>query len=317
MTSNVTKLSSAQRGLIIQDTPIDWDRYALDDNDLQRFVDPLSLVSRISDVVHGRGVREGVPLLWPSLARQVRIRRGKLAMWTGINHHGKTALVKQLSIQLAKAGEKVCIASLEETPEETMADITRMAVPQVDIGESDDWIDLVCNNLSGKLWLYNQTRMMSPQRILALIAYSAREKGCTHFILDSLMRTGIEQDDGEGQRVFLNQLTNYCAMLNIGIHVVHHIVKVDEMQVPGRHSIRGGGAMMDQADQIFIAWRDVREDKGDEEPDGLLVVAKNRNIRPLNHIGKFKLFMHESGQFLRARSDTPMQLIDEMSGGLF
>jgi twinkle protein len=309
MRANVSKL-------LIQEAPIDWDRYVLDEKDLERFVEPLSLVQGISDVLHGRGSREGVPLLWPSMATRVRVRRGKLAMWTGINHHGKTALVKQLTIQLAKAGEKVCVASLEETPAETMADITTMALPNVDVRSSDDYIDLACSQLTGKVWLYNQTRMMAPQRILALIAYSAREKGCTHFVLDSLMRTGIEQDDGEGQRVFLNQLTNYAATLNIGLHVVHHIVKVDESQVPGRHSIRGGGAMMDQADQIFIAWRDIREDKQWADPDGLLVIAKNRGIRPLNWIGKVKLYMHPSGQFLREREDKPFELIDSMSGSL-
>lgn len=297
------------RQLLIQDTPIDWDRYILDESDLERFVDPSTLVTRISDVLHQRGVREGVPLLWRSMSEQVRIRRGKLSIWAGINHHGKTALVKQLSLQLTHAGEKICIASLEETPEETMADVTRMAVPEQDILESDDWIDVVCGKLSGKFWLYNQRAMMTPQRILALIAYAAKERGCTHFILDSLMRTGIEQDDGEGQRVFLNQLTQYATTLGIGIHVVHHIVKADESEVPKRHIIRGGGAMLDQADQIFIAWRDTRESKGFEDPDGLLIVAKNRGIRPLNWLGKVRLFMHDSGQFMRQKQDRPIDYI--------
>ncbi len=295
--------------LLIQDTPIDWDRYVLDESDLERFVDPSTLVSRISDVLHQRGAREGIPLLWPSLGDRVRIRRGKLSIWAGINHHGKTSVVKQLCLQLTKAGEKVCIASLEETPEETMADVTRMAIPMVDVRESDDWIDIVCNQLSGKLWLYNQTRMMDPQRILALIAYAAKEKGCTHFVLDSLMRTGIQQDDGEGQRVFVNQLTNYGATLGIGIHVVHHIVKVDESLVPGRHSIRGGGAIVDQSDQTFIIWRDTREERSPADPDGLLIVAKNRGIRPLNWIGKANLFLHESGQFVRQKFDKPIDFI--------
>lgn len=295
--------------LLIQDTPIDWDRYVLDDADLERFVDPSTLVTRISDVLHCRGAREGIPLLWDSLSDKVRIRRGKLAIWAGINHHGKTAAVKQLCLQLTAAGERVCIASLEETPEETMADMTRMAIPDIDVRESDDWIDLVCARLSSKLWLYNQTRMMTPQRILALIAYAAKEKGCTHFVLDSLMRTGIQQDDGEGQRVFVNQLTNYAATLGIGIHVVHHIVKVDETQVPGRHSIRGGGAIVDQADQCFIVWRETKENKLSTDPDGLLVVAKNRGIRPLNWIGKIQLHMHESGQFIRQKFDQPIDFI--------
>ncbi len=301
--------AAALGNILIQETPIDWDRYVLDDADLERFVDPSSLVTKISDVLHGRGDRSGVPLLWSDMASKVRIRRGKLALWAGINHHGKTAMLKQLALHLTANGERVCIASLEESPEETMADMTNMAIPDVDVRESDDWIDIVCAWLSGKLWLYNQTRMMDPQRILALMAYAAQEKGCTHFILDSLMRTGLAQDDYEGQRVFVNQLTNYATKLNLGIHLVHHIVKVDESQVPGRESIRGGGAITDQADQVFIIWRDMNPEKEQLDPDGLLVIAKNRGLRPFNWVGQRKLHLHTSGQFRLAVKDEPIHFI--------
>lgn len=298
--------------VLIQDTPIDWDRYVLTPDDLGRFVNPTSLVGRISDVVHGRGAREGVPLPWAGLHDKVRLRRGKFAVWAGINHHGKTAMLKQIALHLVRSGERVCMASLEEDPEETMADIATLALPDVDLRETDDYIDVACNWAAGKLWLYNQTRMMDPQRILALMAYAAQEKGCTHFILDSLMRTGIAQDDYDGQRIFCNHLTNYGSRLNIGMHLVHHIVKVDETQVPGRQSIRGTGAIIDQSDQTFIVWRDMSDEKAIDAPDGLLIVAKNRGRRPLNWIGPIKMHMHPSGQFMRNKFDQPMQFIGSM-----
>ncbi len=298
--------------VLIHDTPIDWDRYVLTQEDLGRFVNPNELVGRISDVVHGRGAREGVPLPWAGLQDKVRLRRGKFAVWAGINHHGKTAMLKQIALHLVRSGERVCMASLEEDPEETMADIATLAMPDVDLRETDEYIDLACNWSAGKLWLYNQTKMMDPQRILALMAYAAQEKRCTHFILDSLMRTGIAQDDYDGQRIFCNHLTNYGSRLNLGVQLVHHIVKVDESQVPGRESIRGSGAIIDQSDQTFIVWRDMNEDKALEAPDGLLIVAKNRGRRPLNWIGKIQMHMHSSGQFMRNKFDKPMQFIGGM-----
>jgi hypothetical protein len=298
--------------VLIQDTPIDWDRYVLTQEDLGRFVNPNELVGRISDVVHGRGAREGVPLPWAGLQDKVRLRRGKFAVWAGINHHGKTAMLKQIALHLVRSGERVCMASLEEDPEETMADIASLAMPDVDLRETDEYIDVACNWSAGKLWLYNQTKMMDPQRILALMAYAAKEKRCTHFILDSLMRTGIAQDDYDGQRIFCNHLTNHGSRLNLGIHLVHHIVKVDELQVPGRESIRGTGAIVDQSDQTFIVWRDMNEDKAIEAPDGLLIVAKNRGRRPLNWIGRIQMHMHRSGQFMRNKFDQPMLFIGEM-----
>jgi twinkle protein len=299
--------------VLIRETPIDWDRYVLTEEDTQRFVDPRTLVASISDVLHGRGTRQGATLPWAGLHDKVRLPGGHLSIWAGINFHGKSGMLKQLSIHLAKSGERVCGAFLEEQPEESMADITQLAIPDVDVRECDDYIDVACSWASGKIWLYNQTRMMEPHRVLALIAYAAKEKRCTHFILDSLMRTGLAQDDYEGQRVFANQLTNYAMQLNIHIHLVHHIVKVDETQVPGRESIRGTGALTDQAHHVFIVWRDVNEDKSFDAPDGLLVVAKNRGIRPANWIGKVQMFMHRSGQFMRNKTDKPMLFIGSMT----
>lgn len=299
--------------ILLRETPIDWDRYVLTEEDTQRFVDPRTLVSSISDVLHGRGARNGATLPWAGLQDKVRLPGGHLSIWAGINFHGKSTMLKQFACHLARSGERVCCAFLEETPEESMADITQLAIPDVDVRECDDYIDVACTWASGKIWLYNQTRMMDPQRVLALIAYAAREKRCTHFILDSLMRTGLAQDDYEGQRVFANQLTNYAMQLNIHIHLVHHIVKVDETQVPGRESIRGTGALVDQSHHTFIVWRDVNEDKAFDAPDGLLIIAKNRGIRPANWIGKVQMFMHRSGQFMRSKHDQPMLFIGSMT----
>lgn len=299
--------------VLIRETPIDWDRYVLTEEDTQRFVDPKTLVASISDVLHGRGTRNGATLPWHGLQDKVRLPGGHLSIWAGINFHGKSSMLKQFALHLARSGERVCCAFLEETPEESMADITQLAIPDVDVRECDDYIDVACNWASGKIWLYNQTRMMDPQRVLALIAYAAKEKRCTHFVLDSLMRTGLAQDDYEGQRVFANQLTNYAMQLNIHIHLVHHIVKVDETQVPGRESIRGTGALVDQSHHTFIVWRDVNEDKAFDAPDGLLIVAKNRGIRPANWIGKVQMFMHRSGQFMRGKVDQPMLFIGSMT----
>lgn len=298
--------------LLIRPTPIEWEKYTLTQEDTQSFVDPKSLVKDVSDLVHGRGANEGATLPWNSLHDKVRLLRGQLSLWAGINFHGKSTMLRQVALHLIRSGERVCGAFLEEEPRVSMAEVAQLAMPDVDLRECDDYIDIACNWASGKFWLYNQTQMMSTQRILALIAYAAKEKGCTHFILDSLMRTGLAQDDYEGQRVFVNHLTNYAMQLGVHIHLVHHIVKVDETEVPGRDSIRGTGAITDQAHHVFIVWRNVNDQKGFDESDGLLVVAKNRGFRPANWIGKVQMFMHKSGQFMRSRTDQPMFFIGSM-----
>jgi twinkle protein len=302
---NVTKL-------LLRPTPIEWEKYTLTSDDVANFVSPQSLTKEVSDLIHGRGANEGATLPWGWLHDKVRLLRGQLSLWAGINFHGKSTMLRQLALHLARSGERVCGAFLEEEPRVSMAEIAQLALPDVDLKECDDYIDIACNWAHEKIWLYNQTQMMSVQRILALIAYAAKEKGCTHFILDSLMRTGLAQDDYEGQRVFVNNLTNYAMQLGVHIHLVHHIVKVDETQVPGRDSIRGTGAITDQAHHVFIVWRNVNDQRGFDEADGLLYVAKNRGFRPANWIGKLKMFSHRSGQFLASKTESPMLFIGSM-----
>ena len=114
--------------VLIRETPIDWDRYVLTEDDVQRFVDPRTLVASISDVLHGRGTRQGATLPWHGLHDKVRLPGGHLTIWAGINFHGKSGMLKQFAIHLAKCGEKVCGAFLEEQPEETLGEITQLAI---------------------------------------------------------------------------------------------------------------------------------------------------------------------------------------------
>ena len=168
------------------------------------------------------------------------------------------------------------------------------------------YLDVLCHWATGRIWLYDQQGMVSADRMLALMAFAAQEKRCTHFVIDSLMRLGVASDDYELQRVFLNRLTAYAKALNIHVHIVCHMRKQsDETQVPNLMDVRGAAAIVEQADNVFVVWRDKREDRQAHEPAALLVVEKQRG-RP-NWIGRVKLWFHPAtGQFLGNLGDSPM-----------
>ena len=296
---------------LVMDTPIDWDAYHLTDDDLARVITPRSLVEKAQKILKGGGEFEGVPL-FAKVANEVRLRRGKFHVWGGINHHGKTWLLKQAQLELVRHGEVVCMASLEELPEETFADIAQQALGMWvnDPGR----VQQVADWLHQKLWLYDQQGMMSADRILALMTYCVREYGCTHFIIDSLMRLGVDSEDNEAQRVFANRLTGHAKALNVGIHLVCHIRKQkDETNVPSMMDIKGSGSITDQADAVFVVWRDKRDDRQQNEPAGILVVEKQRG-RP-NWIGRIKLWREFStGQFVGACNEEPQWFLP---GGKF
>lgn len=293
--------------LLIQDTPVDWDKYLLTDDDRARVISPTSLMEKTLQVLRGTGEHEGTPLPWSKAADRVRLRRGRVSVWAGVTHHGKTQLLKQLCLHLVSCGERVCIASLEELPEVTFADMARQALGRD--ATDDEWLDVMAHWAHGNLWLYDQQGMVSGDRMLALMAYAAQEKGCTHFVIDSLMRLGVASDDYELQRVFLNRVTAYAKALNVHVHVVCHMRKQqDETQVPNLMDVRGAAAIVEQADNVFVVWRDKREDRQAHEPSALLVVEKQRG-RP-NWIGRIRLwFDGPTGQFLGELGDPPQNFI--------
>jgi twinkle protein len=135
------------------------------------------------------------------------------------------------------------------------------------------------------------------------MAYAVKEYGCTHFVIDSLMRLGVNSEDNEEQRVFSNRMTHYAKALNLGVHLVCHVRKQqDETSIPSMMGIRGSGSITDQADAVFILWRNKNEELEPHEPQAVLVVEKQRG-RP-NWIGKVKLW-HEptTGQFIDYGAD--------------
>lgn len=298
--------------LLIRDAPIEWDQYLLTDDDKARVIDPQTLIDKSLDALNGKNAYEGATLPWAKTHNTVRLREGKVSVWAGVTHHGKTQLLKHVVLHLMRLGQPACMASLEELPEETFADMARQGLPQLEYIDRE-WLDVFAGWCSGKLWLYDQQGMVSADRLLALMGYCATKKQCKHFVIDSLMRIGVTSDDYEAQRVFFNRVTNYAKALRIHVHIVCHMRKqADERSVGSIFDVRGGASIVEQADNVFIVWRDKKEDRAAEDPSGLLVVDKQRG-RP-NWLGKIKLWHHTvSGQFLGDRWDNPMQFISGAS----
>jgi twinkle protein len=288
---------------LIIDTPIDWDAYQLTDDDLARVLSPRSLVDKAEAILHGNVQYQGATLPFAKTHDHVRLRRGKVHIWGGINSHGKTAMLKLVELGLAQQGEVVCKASLEELPEETFADLAQMSLgmwvnEQGRVREVADW-------LHGKLWLYDQQNMMSGNRILALMGYCVAEYHCTHFVIDGMSKLAIDLEDNEAIRGFMNRLGAYAKALNVGVHLVCHIRKPkDESQVPSMMDIKGSGAITDLADAVFVVWRNKNEDRRPDEPESILSVDKQRG-RP-NFVGKVKLWYEpQSRQFISNPGDGP------------
>lgn len=270
---------------------------------------------------------------WAKTHGMVGFRPGEVTIWGGANGNGKSLVTGQIALGLVAQGEKVCIASFEMKPSKTLermgrqysgfnphdpafagSEEARESLINV-YAEFRDWTD-------GKLWLYDQQGTVTVAQVVAVARYCAKEKGITHFFIDSLMKCVAGEDDYNGQKHFVDELTAIARDYGIHIHLVHHIRKPsDESHKPNKYDYKGSGAITDQVDNVISVWRNkVKEKKRaegkiveDKEPDGLLICDKQRNGEWEGSIGLW--FHRESMQYVGGPGDEPiaMHAIQEQS----
>ncbi|MEX5606384.1 bifunctional DNA primase/helicase, partial [Pseudomonas syringae] len=64
--------------------------------------------------------------------------------------------------------------------------------------------------------------------MLAVIRYCAEKLKVNHFVIDSLMKCGIGEDDYNGQKAFLDSLTSIARDTGIHLHLVAHSRKAKD-----------------------------------------------------------------------------------------
>ena len=260
----------------------------------------------------------GATLPWLNTYNTVRLRRGELTIWPGMSGHGKSVLIGQVALGLMAQGEKVCIASMEMKPAATMLRMCRQAFgcnapARRDIQDLHNWTN-------GRLWLYDQSGQVSPERILAVGRYCHERLGITHLVVDNLLSCGIAEDGYDDQKQFVLSLATHAHDTGQSVHLLAHSRKgKDELTPPGKFDVRGSASITDLADNVFSVWRnrgkELAQDEGrhdkDGEEDALLTVCKHRHGE---WEGRIRLwFDRRSQSYLQRPNEQPsaMKLLAE------
>jgi twinkle protein len=265
-----------------------------DDVDFKEYLKEPTTAGRVRSSANFRDLlhRELYDLTWKERGAflpwkkydQIRFPGGQVSLWIGMNGHGKSLLTSYVMLDFMSQGQTVCIASMEMRPEDTLKRMLRQAVgTQTPSPATTDqflrWSDK-------KLFIYDQQGTVDREELLAIIRYCRAKLGVQHFVLDSLLKVGLAEDDYTAQKKFMDALCNLARDFDLHIHIIHHSRKpADESQLPGKYDARGSGTVVDQADYVFMVWRnkkkefDKRANKpvDDSHPDAILVVDKNRH----------------------------------------
>ena len=302
---------------VIQPDEIDFGAY-LEATDSAHKVRPASdFVDEVIQRFYGQEEARGARLPWAKTNGQFRVRPGEVTLWTGYNSHRKSMVLGQVVLGFIAQDEKTCIASMEMKPGATLARMARQASGGEDpaipfIRKMHSWTDK-------RLWLYNHLGQVPWQKMVAVCRYCIDQLGIRQIVIDSLMKCGINEDDYNGQKNFLDALCVVARDNDAHIHIVAHARKgQDEDAPPNKMDAKGTGTMTDLVDNVIVVWanKKKKEEQGKPNPkpeimarpDQLLIVEKQRHGE---FEGKIALWTHErSMQLVERDGGSPRDFVE-------
>jgi twinkle protein len=292
--------------LMIQDA--DFENYMAERDGEHTHIKPAGeYTTQLIEYFNSDPTLHGASLPWIKTQDDIRFRDGEVTLWYGINGHGKSLILGQCMLHWMKE-QKVCSASFEMQPVKSLARMCRQALGSNK--PTDDFVQRFCNRAADKLWFYDQQGTVKKDRVIAACYYAAEKLGVKHFIIDSLMKCGISEEDMAGQSRFVDELCAAAKDTNCHIHLVHHPRKgVDEHSPPNKMDAKGSGGITDQVDNTLVVWRNkqkehlIRDNRaGDDDlsaPDAMLICDKQRNGE---WEGKVSLWFDPSSLLYRERA---------------
>lgn len=268
-----------------------------DPEELRQAVD---FTDSVVEMFHAKGEEPGFFAPWEKTTHLFKFRPAEVSVINGVNGHGKSELVGHIALGGMDQGERFCVASMELQPKRLLHRLMRQALAVQRDLPSPDYIRQGMEWTREKLWIFDVTGTAKAKRILEVFEYAHRRYGIKAFIVDSLMKCGIAEDDYNGQKAFVEALCDFKNRFSVHIFLVTHSRKGDSEEKPtGKMDVKGTGAITDLVDNVFIIWRnkpkererqrleDGRFDDGEdaqeafdklkEKPDAVLSCHKQRN----------------------------------------
>ena len=200
------------------------------------------------------GVHLGYHSPWDKVNGKILFRPDELSVWTGINGHGKSQFLGQIILHAMRQNARVCMASLELKPRRLLMRLTRQAGAIAD--PTPEYIRAIHEWYENKLWLFDLVGTAKSKRLLEVFLYARQRYGIDVFVIDSLMKLDIAEDDYKAQKALVEQLCDFKNLHGCHIHIVVHPRKgADESRPPGKLDNKGTGAISDLADNCFTVWR--------------------------------------------------------------
>ena len=272
------------------------------------------------------GSYQGMKTPWASVSDAIKFNRSELIVWSGYSGSGKSQILGQVAVQGMTQGERFVICSLEMP-----SDVTLERMAKQITGEerpTRERLQEVMAWLRDKCWMVNIVGKMKTERIIDVFKYAAKRYNIHNFILDSLTKCNIREDDYDAQKCFVDELCDFNHANEATTHLVVHQRKPSgNSERPDKFGARGAAAITDEASSVICVWRPSQEEEEDQSDsrfntkkkttkkdhngfkvDSVLYIDKNRE-RGIE--GKFNLYFDtKSLQFQETRNAVPINYMN-------
>jgi len=219
----------------------------------------------------------GVKSPWATLGRHLMFRPCEVTLWGGFSGSGKSAITNNVAACALAQDTRWCIASMEMPPARTLH---RMILQLLGRTPSIAEVRQVMAWLNDKLWMFNVMGTSKVDRMLAVFEYAARRYDIRHYVVDSLAKCGLDEDDFNSQKRFVERLTDFARQHTSHVHLVAHARKGNDGENdhrPGKHDVRGATAITDMVHNVITIWRDRDSEQQVQRSRVVVEVCKQRN----------------------------------------
>ena len=227
-----------------------------DTQDPEQLTRPIDLRDNVMGLLFPPdGEEPGYTLPFAKTAGKVRFRPGEVTVWTGSTGSGKSQLVSYCTAHWIAEGSKVCVASLEMAPAQQLRRMVKQVactgVPSQDFADRTlEWID-------AGMMVFDLVGKAKVSRILEIFDYARARYGCDQFVIDSLMRLGMQTDDYNAQEETMYQIVDWAVARGVHVHFVCHSRKAEQGKGPATaDEIKGPMELGANAFNIVTVWRD-------------------------------------------------------------
>ena len=206
----------------------------------------------------------GISLPFINTDKDFKVRMGEISVVTGYSGHGKSAWLNQCILGLLKK-EKTMIASFEMLPKATLG---RMCQQTGEAMPNDEYILDFLKQLENKLYLYDPEGSTSAKKVLEVIYYCAEKLNVKIMVIDSLMKCGVNEDDLNKQKKFLDELAVASRDLDIHLFIVAHSRKTSsDYEHATKLDVAGSANITNLVDNVISVHRNREREEAIREGD--------------------------------------------------